>query len=181
MQKKLLESHVFYNQKYQSEGDRYFEGMCDGLDLAIQEIDKFIGADSDEVTLDNLIDVAVQAVRDGKIEIHHFHKDHIEYAVIGDAGTDAWRSDCKDEIEDHIEYIKSLYTETFVIESEDDIERVKRGAKIVLSNGSEFIAELVTQLSRGRVIDSTLGYIDQTYGLFILKGATVTQKRGSHD
>ena len=130
--------------------------------------------EKDKPTFDDLIDVAVKAQKYGLI-----HKVEIvgrRSLYLSEKPTSKALHYCLTSIDDGINYINSLYTETFAIESEEDIEKVKRGASISLANGSEFKASFVTQLSRGWVIDSILGNLNQTYCIFILKGATVTQK-----
>lgn len=126
-------------------------------------------------TFDDLIDVAVQAHKDGLLR-SIIIENYSLLAIKNDYVKRHYKKGF-DSYSEALNWFNSLYTETFVIESEEDISRVKVGAKITLSNGSEFTAELVTQLSRGWVIDSTLGHIDQTYCIFILKGATVTQQK----
>ena len=76
-----------------------------------------------------------------------------------------------------MEYINSLYTETFVIESEGDISRVKSGADIELANGNKCTFLNNYGMWRIKRIKDDKGFIHNC-GLLVLKGATVTQKRG---
>lgn len=127
-------------------------------------------------TFDDLIDSAVKAQKYGLI--HKVEMIGRRSLYLSEKPTSKALHYCLTSIEDGINFINSLYTETFIIEGEEDISRVRRGAEIVLANGSAFAATFVTQLSRGWVVDSVLGNLNQTYCLFLLKGATVTQKRG---
>lgn len=128
-----------------------------------------------EPTFNDLIEVAKKAVQDDILS--SFTVNDMDYSdLIGRAiyiglGMRAHR------IANEIKRIQSLYTETFVIESEGDILKINDGATVELSNGNS-----------GSVL-----HVDKHYktiqfakeekhwgalGIFILKGATVTQKRG---
>lgn len=78
--------------------------------------------------------------------------------------------------ESHINFIQSLYKETFVIESEEDIARIKVNAIIELANGIKLYAKEVSNSwinapMIGSLLANSLNYIS-------LKGATVEQLIG---
>ena len=82
-----------------------------------------------------------------------------------------------DQAQDGINYLESLATETFVIESPDNILNCKGGANIVFSNGAK--AEFLEPYNNGKkagilFLDSGTGF---NIPFELLKGATVTQKR----
>lgn len=74
---------------------------------------------------------------------------------------------------DGINYIKSLYKETFVIESKEDIGRIKKGAEITLSNGNKSKVSVVFSDKNAIKVDGW----DYLLQFFVLKGATVEQSR----
>lgn len=119
-------------------------------------------------TFDDLVDIAVQAAKDGVIVIRRFHSSFLDFEKFGttkhaDNVEVLDSSDAKD-IKDAIEFIESLYTETFVIDSVQ-FPDLKVGGKFV-QNGVEW--ELNEE--RVKIIENT--------PFFLLKGATVTQSRG---
>lgn len=73
----------------------------------------------------------------------------------------------------YIEYIDSLYAETFVIESEDHIKMVKLKASVKLTNGNEFIVDNATN----EFLTPSTSFEKLT--ILTLKGATVTQQKGN--
>lgn len=121
-------------------------------------------------TFEDLIDVAIKAYKDRKIqrliiedknytdEMKVYICD-VQYSFKYDA-----------YIENHISFFKSLYKETFMIESQSDLSQTRlndKKTKIVLANG-----ELVT--------DEIWDYLKDISGeaqFLLLKGATVTQER----
>ena len=128
-----------------------------------------------QYTFDDLIDVAVQAKKDkllGQVTIMH---DAIHYFIDGQSFSNG---ECN--AEKGIKRIKSLYKETFVIESEEDLKRVKLNPKITLNNGE------VIPFSFKSVVKDHLIFYDQPCGhnmipFVFLKGATVEQERGRDD
>lgn len=80
----------------------------------------------------------------------------------------------------YLEYIDSLYTETFVIESEEDEMKIRQPVKsIILANGEEIINEdRLSLLQDGLCLKAgAAGNIKIPFTL--LKGATVTQQKGN--
>lgn len=145
--------------------------------IMIDEIQYFKIKEQDP-TFDDLIDVAIQAKKDGVI-----------YSVDWDSSltvkVDSDRAPivvaCEkvsvDFIEDAIRSIESCYTETFTIESENDISRVKTGADIELANGNK-----CTFLNNDGMwhIKDDKGFIHNC-GLLVLKSATVTQRKKTNN
>ncbi|UNM96030.1 hypothetical protein MMG00_12645 [Ignatzschineria rhizosphaerae] len=77
-----------------------------------------------------------------------------------------------------IDFINSLDTETFVIEGEEDIQKVLEGANVKLANGNKDIVLHKTNYKEQSMIQFSENKHWGAVGIFILKGATVTQKRG---
>ena len=128
-------------------------------------------------TFDDLVDVVVQAAKDGLLEINMLNSEFITASIPGDhdsAFVTCWRT--KPEVlESSINKVESLYTETFVIESKEDMYRIGDEYEIVLLNGED-VSEMIIV---------TENYPYTSYGdrlipvrFEFLKGATVTQKRG---
>ena len=125
-------------------------------------------------TFNDLIDVAVQAMKDGIIYFRFLSDAQISFST--SSGEDAATfkvTDGAEGISDAIYLINSLYTETFVIESEDHIEMVKLKASVRLTNGNEFIVDNATS----EFLTPSTSFEKLT--ILTLKGATVTQKRGA--
>lgn len=123
-------------------------------------------------TFNDLIDVAVQAQKDGLI-----HKMEIiskRSLYISEKPTSKVVHYNLIYIDDGIDYINSLYTETFVIEFEEDCKRIKQMAKITFMNGNSVVMD-------NPPCDTGIVRIwnDGRYDFTVLKGATVTQKRGA--
>lgn len=139
---------------------------------------KYFKIKEEPPTFNDLIDVAAQAVKDDKIWLQFLSNDELSFYIEGcDSAIRYVARRNHKRISKEIDFIKSLYTETFVIESEGDILKINDGATVELSNGNS-----------GSVL-----HVDKHYktiqfakeekhwgalGIFILKGATVTQKRG---
>ena len=115
-----------------------------------------------EPTFNELIDVAVQAVKDGVIDIKTLCMDSIRFTPRDETDNVATYFD--DEYADSFDYIKSLYTETFTIE-EHRFPELKVGG-IFTQNGND----VVLDADRIDAIMNT--------PLFLIKGAKVTQKKG---
>lgn len=136
--------------------------------------------ESKEYGFNDVISAAVKAAIDGILAVRQLDEECL--SVISRDGKRAferWRgeSNAKD-IANFINFIKSLYTETFVIEKFSDTKRLKSGDKAVLGNGEEVI------FSNRTGVDNALWfeYSDcrKTIIPFIaLKGATVTQQKGN--
>lgn len=132
-------------------------------------------------TFDDLIDVAVKAVKDRVLFMMSIGDNkrkgrYLNYAVNGNSPTESFH-ESDDDYQACIDFIKSIYTETFVIESEEDYNSLKDNANIKLLNG-EVIKRIVNYSActpefsdaNGRVV--RLSYLT-------LKGATVTQRKGN--
>lgn len=136
-----------------------------------------------EYTFNDLIDVAVQAAKDGFVTIYLLGDSNL---IIKGSDSDIFHNIFKNDDEqlfkDCIALINSLYTETFVIETEEDIKKVVEGAKVVMANGVEVtackrIAHLpAITLCYQPCKDSHIQYL----WIEALKGATVTQKSANH-
>ena len=126
-----------------------------------------------EPTFNDLIDAAAQAFKDGKLAKVTMMRDGLIYLTTHDIRVKSVSDDIPSS---GIDFIKSLYTETFVIESEGDIERVKVGALIELSNGNSDRAMLTDKYSGQSMVQFSENKHWGAVGLFILKGATVTQE-----
>ena len=130
-------------------------------------------------TFDDLVDVVVQAAKDGLLEINMLNSEFITASIPGDHDSTfvtGWRTK-PEAFESSINKVESLYTETFTIKREEDISKVRGGAEIVLTNGSRGIAES----QHCHLGESFLHIVSGDYStylyLFSLKGATVTQKK----
>lgn len=130
----------------------------------------------EKYTFDDLIDVAVQAVKDGLIACDDFKRHSISFCV-------AWDEDDGYELASHhdakyfneaIEFIKSLYKETFVIESINDAERLNNGAKTTLKNGEVIYFQ---NIDDGDFWFTFNGYGCDKFPFLALKGAKVEQTK----
>lgn len=124
-----------------------------------------------KVTFDDLIKEAVNAVRDRRILAFEFAKSLADTDVIFLIKHDG-RRHCftYEEALFGIIFLESLATETFVIEHQSDLSRIKvndEKTKIELTNG-ELVSDKVWNILKD--------FPGKTQ-LSILKGATVTQKR----
>lgn len=138
----------------------------------------------EEPSFNDLIDVAVQAVKDGVIATLVVNKGGIEFTSISDRKYYAISSG--DFTSRDIDVIQSLYKETFVIESEEDIKRIIKGARITLTNDNLLTAKNTYYIVEDYiVIDAytdectTCQNLNYNIGIVFLKGATVEQDR--HD
>ena len=137
-------------------------------------------------SFDDLIDVAIQAVKDDVIVIRRFHSSLLNFEKIGETNhasdVEVTRSSGVGKIQDAIDFIRSLYIETFVIDSEADIEKTKPQSEGDLSNGVSFLVKsaekchvrgkgLLVEFTRDKKNFNTRLYLDE------LKGATITQKK----
>ncbi|WP_077929246.1 hypothetical protein [Wohlfahrtiimonas populi] len=153
-----------------------------GLQIPLDSLKYFKKKEqSQQYTFDDLIDVATKAFKDRAIfsvgiticaVSIKLHDKSEEVFTIAD-------------IDEGIEFIQSLYKETFVIECEEDIKRIKVDSTITLANGNII---KVKELCRYGVEYSNLSivYRDENYHVIIhtileLKGATVEQERGRDD
>ena len=160
------------------DGDNNVVIRASGLDdILLAQNDcylKYFKIKEPEYTFNDLIDAAAQAFKDGALAKVTMMSEGLIYLTTHDIRVKSVSDDIPSS---GIDFIKSLYTETFVIESEEDIKRVKKGAVVTLANGNAFDVALSTQLGRGWVLDTKTNELDQyqTYCIFVLAGATVTQ------
>lgn len=150
----------------------YSKEMID-ISKSLKRSDYFKKKEQTQYTFNDLIDVVVQAVKDkvingANIRLHEigFMHNKTHYKLMP-------AFDCKEQID----FIQSLYKETFVIECEDDVNRVKKGAEITLSNGNKSIVarSIVNRTNGNRMLEiKGCHYFLQ---FFTLKGATVEQDR----
>lgn len=123
-------------------------------------------------TFNDLIEVAKKAVQDDILS--SFTVNDMDYSdLIGRAiyiglGMRAHR------IANEIKRIQSLYTETFVIESEEDIEKLCDDAEITLANNEKGIFNNCSGLRS--ITNLKTGFEVHGLNIFWLKGATVTQE-----
>lgn len=136
-------------------------------------------------SFDDLIDVVVQAKKDGAVSriywdsvgvltVYRGSYDTTSIVVAGDGVS-------SDFIADAIKTIESCYTETFKVCDLESLQRVREGAEGELANGSKFKVLRDSNKYAGR----NMLYIEfeservNHASLEILEGATVTQKRGA--
>ena len=107
-----------------------------------------------------------------------------EIAINNKDVTYKWRFNTQG-VKEAIDFINSLYTETFTIETRDDIKpRIKVGARYTHQNGLKGTVISVCYQDAGAItveFDDAVGEIGaivEFFSIFALKGATVTQKRG---
>lgn len=129
-------------------------------------------------TFNDLIDVAVQAYRDGVADtLEVGYADGIERVKLHVDGHTYSYYQCS-VIEEHVKHIESLCTETFVIKDFSDTKRLKSGDSAILSNGEEVVFS-----NRNGADDSLWFEYDGCHSAIIpyisLKGATVTQQKGN--
>lgn len=154
---------------------------------------KYFRIKESSATFDDLIDVAVKAIKDRALftmSIGNSRRKgrYLNYAVNGSSPNESFyeNNGCHQSA---INFINSLYTETFVIESEEDINKVisrkeigfnrKSMSVATLMNGNEIlITRLDTDNTAGIVVYMRSGLYKNYLGIDVLKGATVTQKRG---
>lgn len=134
----------------------YFVLFCD--------LNSFKKKEQSQYTFDDLIDVAVQAKKD-KIIGNLFIEDTYVNFDSGNGSYD-YGITC---LSSGINFIKSLYKETFVIESVEQMNEItiKKDAKVTLENGM--------QLTNSHLED--LCKFTNEYTFVILKGATVEQSK----
>lgn len=126
-----------------------------------------------EPDFNDLIDVAVKAYKDGFAD-EIILNDYISIST-QDKTYGASRADTNGfEIKEAIEKINSLYTETFVIESEEDIEKLCDDAEITLANNEKGIFNNCSGLRS--ITNLKTGFEVHGLNIFWLKGATVTQE-----
>ena len=128
-------------------------------------------------TFNDLIDIAVQAVKDGVIDIKTLCMDSIRFTPRDE--TDNVATYFGDEYADGFDYIKSLYTETFVIESEENTDKIDvfKCPRFELKNG---VRGTIQKCFNNK--EFSVQFEDKSWGniaFMVLKGATVTQKRGN--
>lgn len=151
----------------------HFEGF---LMISASELKYFKKKEQSQYTFDDLIDAVKKASQDGVIKVDSIHfTSELSRSFINDI-----QKEDSEDFEDHIKFIQSLYKETFVIECEEDLKRVKSNPKITLNN-SEVVPFTFKETAKDHLI-----FYDQVCGhnlipFVFLKGATVEQERGRDD
>lgn len=158
-----------------------------GLSSYITESElKYFRIKRSSPTFDDLIDVAFNAVKNGVLTCIELFEDSI-FIYLDHVGYDTKKpsfSICRDiesetsRIAEVIDKINSLYTETFVINEAADVINCKGGANIIFSNGIE--GEFLEAYDDGALVAILLSESGKGFNIpfELLKGATVTQKRG---
>lgn len=129
-------------------------------------------------SFDDLVDKTIKAVRDYVAIITHLELDNITIESINYdllSPLEIYREDAPEKIQKAIDWIDSLYTETFVIESEEDIKKIRDGAGIVLANSERGTFNVISGLMS--ITNEKTGTEVMGLNIFWLKGATVTQKK----
>lgn len=131
-------------------------------------------------TFHDLIDVATQALKDGLLS----KLDIIEGNSIGGTVKKGlsnvlhFHTGIATDIQSRIDFIKSLYAETFTVQGEDEIKRIKAEAKATLANGVDIWVKEAN--GSGYINACEIGStVSITLNLISLKGAKVTQNRGA--
>lgn len=149
--------------------------------IEIEELKYFKKKEQSQYTFDDLIDVITQAFKCGFIIDYYVIDSGVDICVNEDEFRWKFRKH-RDDIESFINKIKSLYKETFVIGSEEDIAKVKKDADIGLVNGMKVKSyENAYRFNEGWKVACADGKRSGALDLFALKGATVEQERGSDD
>lgn len=152
-----------------------------GFSFDVKEVNLFKKKEQSQYTFDDLIDAAKKAVRDRVLHTFSFGRDLKERDLISlvSANNTKCIFDCKTSKEG-VEFIQSLYKETFVIECEEDIRRIKNDANITLSNGNR-IEQAVHENRDDYIVFNDSSDDVYTFNFMVLKGATVEQERGRDD
>lgn len=198
-EKEYERGHYFFKDNMKT-GEQILNDVCDGfVEIKDDHLNRYTYSMIDwEKTIklnankapnfDDLIDVAYRAYRDGIFD--EISIDKSSFTLVGATGIHHYYERSRGVIHCHkgkdslectpraIKYIKSLYTETFVIECEEDEMKIRQPVKsIILANGEEIINEnRLSLLQEGLCLKAGVaGNIKIPFSL--LKGATVTQKR----
>ena len=179
----FVDRHAFLNQDHENECDREAVAAIAKSSLVVKSIlgggaalaledDRYCIPEKDykyfkikEPTFNDLIDVAVQAVKDGVIAVWIITSGALKFSP-ADAlnNTSTYYDD--EFISDGIWHIKSLYTETFV--------------ETFVIEGHGFpelkVGGVFTQNGREIILDADHIEAIMNTPLFLLKGATVTQE-----
>lgn len=137
----------------------------------------------DKPTFDEVVDSAFKALKDGVIK--EIGLDRGILMIMNDRESGR-RYISKGEVRlngncEYLEYIDSLYTEAFVIDDVESLQRVKIDASGVLANGSKFkVHRAHGQYSgKGKLYIEFESKDTNHASLGVLKGATVTQQKGN--
>lgn len=105
------------------------------------ELKHFKKKDQSKYTFDDLIDVAVQAFKDGLLEDLKLNKYKPKSITIYDINDYELEVNIEDNsyCNKFYNHIQSLYKETFVIECDNDVNKIKNGESVlILKNGKAF-------------------------------------------
>lgn len=154
----------------------------DGLDwratnyLLLGQINKYFKKkEQSQYTFVQLQNLAHKSVIDGVLEYYHveFYGDISLIKLAFDGKFTHYNSN---DAKSGVEFIQSLYKETFVIESIEDIRRIKNSANITLSNGNR-IERAVHENKGDYVVFNDSNDDFYTFDFVVLKGAKVEQSK----
>ena len=124
-----------------------------------------------EPTFNDLIDAAAQAFKDGKLAKVTMMSNGLIYLTTHDIRVKSVSDDIPSS---GIDFIKSLYTETFVIERESDMKKIKGSAEsIMLVNGEDVGSNIIIHNDEPHFFFDN-AVVPAVFKL--LKGAIVTQE-----
>lgn len=132
-------------------------------------------------TFDDLIDITRKAYDDGVLHGYALENKLVKSLSIkfSDTKVSTWILG-DDDYSIPASHIQSLYKETFVIETEDDFNKIKNKAKGTLLNGNRFTVEGLTHSSvYGGLLEVHADFTNRKDRLSFLsvKGATVEQPK----
>ena len=132
-------------------------------------------------TLYRVIDVALDAVKNGVAVITHLKTDEIVIESINyddKSPMEVFKDDSLEKFQDAIEWIGSLYIRNLVIENESDVLMAKTGDQIKFSNGATgFFIEAMESGLNGVFAYISFDNNELRIPFCLLKGATITQNR----
>ena len=128
--------------------------------------------DMKEPTFNDLIDAAAQAFKDGALAKVTMMSEGLIYLTTHDIRVKSVSDDIPSS---GIDFIKSLYTETFVIESEENTDKIDvfKCPRFELKNG---VRGTIQKCFNNK--EFSVQFEDKSWGnigFMVLKGATVTQ------
>lgn len=165
-QKQLKVSHTDINDTVYLSGE-LVGGSCNCINS--NEL-KYFRIKINEPSFNDLIDVAVQALKDGILMELEIREDRFISGAIKEGLSPTHHFSTGSQsggIAERIQFIKNLYAESFTIEVEDDIIRINEDAKTVMMNGHEFYGNKFEEFASSDI--KTL--------FSLLKGSVVTQRR----
>lgn len=146
------------------------DGSCNCINSDELKYFRIKRQDSQEPSFSDLIDVAVQALKDGILMELEIREDRFISGAIKEGLSPTRHFSTGSQsggIAERIQFIRNLYTESFTIEVEDDIIRINEDAKTVMMNGHKFHGNEFKEFASSDI--KTL--------FSLLKGSMVTQKK----